>query len=39
VKRRGGGNLNKGHRLLDAWVKDQRNQHIKTLQKLPGPAK
>jgi hypothetical protein len=39
VKRRGGGNLNKGHRLLDAWVKDQRNQHIKTLKSLPGPAK
>ena len=39
VKRRGGGNLNKGHKLLDAWVKSQRAQHVKTLQNLPGPAK
>ena len=39
VKRRGGGNLNKGHKILDAWVKDQRGQHIKTLKSLPGPAR
>jgi hypothetical protein len=39
VKRRGGGSLNKGHKILDAWVKSQRDEHIKTLRKLPGPAK
>jgi hypothetical protein len=39
VKRRGGGSLNKGHKILDAWVKSQRAEHIKTLQSLPGPAK
>jgi len=39
VKRRGGGSINKGHKILDAWIKSQRNEHIKTLQKLPGPAK
>lgn len=38
VARRGGGDLNKGHKVLDAWVKSMRAQHIKTLQKLPGPA-
>jgi hypothetical protein len=27
-----------GHRTLDAWVKSKRKGHIKTLQKLPGPA-
>jgi hypothetical protein len=39
VARRGGGDLNKGHKLLDMWVKHLRQQHIKTLSKLPGPAK
>jgi hypothetical protein len=39
VKRRGGGSINKGHKILDAWIKSQRQQHIKTLEKLPGPAK
>jgi hypothetical protein len=39
VKRRGGGNLNKGHKIFDAWVKSLRNQHVKTLKTLPGPAK
>jgi hypothetical protein len=39
VKRRGGGSINKGHKILDAWIKSQRDQHIKTLEKLPGPAK
>ena len=35
----GGGDLNNGHKVLDAFVKTQRKKHIKTLQKLPGPAK
>jgi hypothetical protein len=39
VKRRGGGNLARGHQILDAFVKEMRKQHIATLQKLPGPAK
>jgi hypothetical protein len=39
VKRRGGGSLNKGHKILDAWIKSQRDEHIKTLKNLPGPAK
>lgn len=33
------GDLNHGHRILDAWVKTQREHHVKTLKKLPGPAK
>ena len=39
VKRRGGGSLSQGHKILDAFVKTMRKQHIQTLQKLPGPAK
>ena len=39
VRRRGGGDIAKGHRILDAWVKSVRKDHIKTLQKLPGPAR
>ena len=35
----GGGDINEGHKVLDAFVKSQRKQHIKTLQKLPPPAK
>jgi hypothetical protein len=31
--------LKRGHDTLDAFVKSHRAQHIKTLQKLPGPAK
>ncbi len=39
VKRRGGGNMNKGHKTLDAWVVHLRKKSIDTLKKLPGPAK
>ena len=39
VKRRGRGDVNRGHEILDAWVNNLRKEHIKTLQKLPGPAK
>lgn len=35
----GGGDLDAGHKILDAFVKQVRSQHIKTLQKLPGPKK
>jgi hypothetical protein len=28
-----------GHKMLDQWVKSLRAEHIKTLKKLPGPAK
>ena len=35
----GEGNLKKGHKNLDAFVKAQREKHIKTLKKLPPPAK
>lgn len=33
------GSLKHGHAILDAWVKKNREKHIKTLQKLPPPAK
>jgi len=35
----GGGDLDRGHRILDAFVKKMRAKTIKTLQKLPGPKK
>jgi len=35
----GGGNMDAGHNILDAFVKQVRNDHIKTLRKLPGPKK
>jgi hypothetical protein len=35
----GGGNVDHGHKVLDMWVKSNREKHIKTLKKLPGPAK
>lgn len=35
----GDGDLDAGHRALDAFVKAQRKKHIKTLQNLPPPAK
>jgi hypothetical protein len=38
VKRRGRGDINRGHEILDAWVNHLRAEHIKTLKKLPGPA-
>ena len=38
VKRRGRGDINRGHEILDAWVKGLREEHIKTLKRLPGPA-
>jgi hypothetical protein len=38
VKRRGRGDVNRGHEILDAWVRHLRQEHIKTLKNLPGPA-
>jgi hypothetical protein len=35
----GDGDLNAGHKVLDSFVKSQRKKTIKTLRKLPGPAK
>lgn len=35
----GWGDVNKGHRNLDAWVMKRRKHHIKTLQKLSPPAR
>lgn len=35
----GGGDIKRGHKILDDWVLSTRKKHIKTLQKLPGPAK
>lgn len=34
-----GGDLDRGHDLLDQFVKDIRDQHVKTLKNLPGPAR
>ncbi len=39
VAKVGGGDIHKGHRILDQFVRDYRAKTIKTLQKLPGPAK
>lgn len=33
------GDLESGHAELDKWVTENRRKHVKTLQKLPGPAK
>ena len=35
----GGGDVAKGHAILDEFVKSHRAKTIKTLKKLPGPAK
>jgi hypothetical protein len=35
----GGGDVKRGHRVLDAWVMNIRRDHIKTLRGLPPPAK
>ena len=38
VRHAGDGDLERGHRVLDEFVKRYRQKTIKTLQKLPGPA-
>jgi hypothetical protein len=35
----GGGDMDHGHKVLDAFVKKMRQKTIKTLQGLPGPKK
>lgn len=35
----GGGDIKRGHEILDAWVKSGRKKQIAILKKLPGPAK
>lgn len=35
----GGGDIKHGHDILDKFVTQTRDQHIKTLKKLPGPVK
>lgn len=35
----GDGNIDEGHKVLDAFVRSQRKLNIKTLRKLPGPVK
>jgi len=35
----GEGDINAGHKVLDSFVKTQRKKTIKTLKKLPGPAR
>lgn len=35
----GGGDMERGHAILDAFVKKQRAKTVKTLQTLPGPKK
>lgn len=39
VRFAGNGDLEVGHRVLDEFVKQSRAEHVKTLEKLPGPAK
>lgn len=39
VRRLGGGNIKKGHRILDAFVVHARKQIVKETSKLPGPKK
>lgn len=35
----GSGDVDRGHKILDAWIVGARRKHISTLKKLPGPAK
>lgn len=35
----GGGDIKRGHALLDEWMQNVRKDYIRTLKKLPGPAK
>lgn len=35
----GGGDIKRGHEMLDQWVLLNRKKHISTLRGLPGPAK
>lgn len=39
VARRGGGDIDKGHRVLDTWLRKMKTDAANTLRKLPGPAR
>lgn len=39
LKAKFGGDLDYAHKAMDAWVKHERKKIIKTMSKLPGPAK
>ncbi len=39
VQRIGGGNMDRGHKILDHWVLSLRKKHIQKLKGLPPPAK
>lgn len=39
VAKIGNGDIDRGHKILDAWIVQTRKKHIKTLRGLPGPAK
>jgi hypothetical protein len=39
VRRVGGGDIDHGHRILDEWVNQLKDDHIKTLQGLEPPVK
>lgn len=39
VLRVGTGDLDRGHRIFDAWLLAERKKLVKTLSKLPGPAR
>lgn len=39
VRKRGRGNLDKGHEFFDKFVVEERKKIVKTLRKLPGPKK
>lgn len=39
VKKLGGGDIDRGHAILDRWVIRQRKNTVKTLKKLPGPSR
>lgn len=39
VARVGGGDVDRGHSVLDAWILHERNKIIKEMKSLPGPAR
>ena len=39
VREAGGGDLDRGHRVLDAWILHMRKELVNTLKKLPPPKK
>ena len=39
VRNIGSGDIKRGHAILDVWMEKMRKDHIRTLKRLPGPAK